>query len=295
MTRPRAAGTTSQRASTNDSIDSTAPLRLNASAPSNGLLERAHEGLRDVPHVLKVLPAAVADPVRTAHGHRLDRLGRLAGHPEVATDAIDRPGTQADAGDPVIEPVDPGIQLVADLVRAIMGQRGEPHLVGDRSSVRSAGPCTAAELAYTTLLTRSLSARAASKTASVPMTFTRAPRIGLARQVGVCKPARCRMWVAPHRPDGRADRVGLGDVARNEVDLRRLLRFQDEIEPVRVFLQVVDPDLAARIDEPLGDPGADASVTARHEDPRLPSAQLRCEVASRTLFTSPMAVPRRPA
>ena len=33
--------------------------------------------------------------------------------------------------------------------------------------------------------------------AAVPITFTVAPRIGFARQVGVCKPARCKRCVAP--------------------------------------------------------------------------------------------------
>ena len=116
-----------------------------------GPLERVAQGPEEggghVADVLQVLEPAVADGEGPAGGDRLDRLGRLAGHAEVAADAVDGPGPEADAGDPLVEPVDPGVQLVADLERAVVGQRGEPDLVADGLAPASAGPWTAAELA----------------------------------------------------------------------------------------------------------------------------------------------------
>ena len=53
--RASSAGTTSHSASTNASIGSTAPRRLNASAPSNGWVERSHERRGHVADVLQVL------------------------------------------------------------------------------------------------------------------------------------------------------------------------------------------------------------------------------------------------
>ena len=142
--------------------------------------------------VLKVLLAAVADAIRPAHGDRLDGLGRLAGHSEVATDAVDRPGPQADAGDAVVEPVDAGIQLVADLESTVVRKRGQADLVADRRRClwlrRDRAPRRSSRRRL--VCTWSLSASAASNTARVPITLTFAPRIGLARQVGVCRPAR---------------------------------------------------------------------------------------------------------
>ena len=90
------------------------------------------EGRGDVADVLEVLEPAVADGVVSAGGDGLDRLGRLAGDAEVAAHAVDRPGAKADARDPAVEPVDPGVQLVADLEGPVMGQRGQPDLVADR-------------------------------------------------------------------------------------------------------------------------------------------------------------------
>ena len=94
--------------------------------------EGAEECCGNVADVLQVLQAAVADPVGTAGGDRLDRLGRLARHAEVAADAVDGPGAQADARDPAVEPVDLGVQLVADLERAVVSQGAEANFVGDR-------------------------------------------------------------------------------------------------------------------------------------------------------------------
>ena len=149
MTSPSASGTTSHRARDErlDRLDR--PAEVERIGPFERLVESAHEGRGHVADVLKVLHAAVADPIGDAQGDRLDRLGRLAGHAEIAADAVDRPRAQADAGDPVIEPVDPGIELVADLERTIVRQRRQADLVADRRLLApgSAGPCTAAELA----------------------------------------------------------------------------------------------------------------------------------------------------
>ena len=105
---------------------------MNASAPSNGAARAIRERRGDVADVLEVLEPAVADRERRPGGDGLDRLGRLARDPEVAADAVDRPGSEADARDPAVEPVDPGVQLVADLERPVVGQGRQPDLVADR-------------------------------------------------------------------------------------------------------------------------------------------------------------------
>ena len=51
----------------------------------------ADDDLRHVIDVLHVLPAAVGDVTGPIQGQRFDRLGRLAGHAEVAADAVDGP------------------------------------------------------------------------------------------------------------------------------------------------------------------------------------------------------------
>src|SRR5262249_23498493 len=85
-------------------------------------------GAGHVLDVLHVLPAAVADVVRAPQGERLDGLGRLAGHAEVAAHAVDGPGAQADAGQAVVLEVDAGVALVAALEVAVVrgGARGRP-------------------------------------------------------------------------------------------------------------------------------------------------------------------------
>ena len=144
-------GHRSRRAPTNASIGSTAPRRLNASAPSNGRVERSDEGRGHVADVLKVLLAAITDPIRLSQCNRLDRLGWLAGHAEIAADAVHGPRTKADAGDAVIQPVYSSVELVTDFERTVVTEERQADLVADRTAAPSAGgPWTAAELAYTT-------------------------------------------------------------------------------------------------------------------------------------------------
>ena len=171
----------------------------------------------DVADVLQVLEAAVADVVRPAGGDGLDRLGRLARDAEVAADAVDRPGPEPDARDPVVEPVDPGVQLVADLEGAVVGQRGEPDLVADRPGGVRRRPARGRRPSWRRPRARPAPSgpTAASKTASVPITLTGAPRSGLARQVGVCKPGEVEQVRRPDistarcgRPRGRRRRRG---------------------------------------------------------------------------------------
>ncbi|HKM80018.1 MAG TPA: hypothetical protein VJY15_03535, partial [Candidatus Acidoferrum sp.] len=97
------------------------------------MLERPNEGRGDVADILQVLQAAVADVVTAADRDGLDRLGRLTRHAEVSPHAIDGPGSQADARDSLIEPVHPGVQLVANLVGPVMAQGHQPNLVADAS------------------------------------------------------------------------------------------------------------------------------------------------------------------
>ena len=76
-------------------------------------------------------------PKRPVQRQGLDRLGRLAGHAEVAADAVDRPGPQADAGDAVVEVVDAGVALSFDrygassqFVQLAGVQDSKNHIVG---------------------------------------------------------------------------------------------------------------------------------------------------------------------
>ena len=47
----------------------------------------------------------------------------------------------------------------------------------------------------------------------------------------------------------------------------RSLRFvQQQVEPVGVFLEVEDPDLTSLVDQLLGDPRSNTTVTARHQN-----------------------------
>ena len=159
--------------------------------------QAADEHLGHVIDVLQILPAAVGDVIGPAQGQRLDRLGRLAGHAEIAADAVDRPRPQADAGQAVVLEVDAGVALVAALEVAVMRGRRQRHVVGQRARrivLRrpehggGAGVDQPLHLALPT-------ARTASKTASVPRTLTLAPSSGSARQIGTCKPARWTMCV----------------------------------------------------------------------------------------------------
>src|SRR5271157_738163 len=95
------------------------------------MLECPDEGRGDVADILQVLQAAIADVVRSAGRDGLDRLGRLTRHAEVSPHAINGPGTQADARDSLIEPVNPGVQLVANLVGPVVTQRRQPNLIAD--------------------------------------------------------------------------------------------------------------------------------------------------------------------
>src|SRR5262249_18378677 len=58
----------------------------------------------------------------------------------------------------------------------------------------------------------------------------------------------------------------LGHVARHEVDAIPLVAIQQQVEPMGILLEVVDPDLPAPLDQLLGHPRPDTAVAARHQD-----------------------------
>src|SRR5207244_8916031 len=77
--------------------------------------------------------AAVGDVVRPAERQRLDRLGRFAGHAEVAADAVDRPGPQADARQAEVLEVDASVPFVAAFEAAVVRRRRERDVVRERT------------------------------------------------------------------------------------------------------------------------------------------------------------------
>ncbi len=257
----------SRRASTNGSIGTTDPRTLNESAPSNGRSQGLEEGRGHVADVLEVLEPAVADGEVPAGGDRLDRLGRLAGDAEVAADAVDRPGAKPDAGDPPVEPVDLGVQLVADLEGPVMGQWGEADLVADRPGRIPARPARGRRRSW-----RRPPARPALSRRRRPRRPRASPgrspwrrASGLARQVGTWSPARWSRCVASTRSAAAEQGRGVAHVPLDEVDASQALLVEQEVEPVPVLLEVVDPDLAAFLDQLPGHPRPDAAVAARHQ------------------------------
>lgn len=111
---------------------------LAAEVEGGGALEGFEEGFEedfgDVGGVLEILESAVGDGVGPVDGDGFDGLCGFAGEAEVASDAVDGPGSEADAGEAVVEPVDAGVELVADLEGAVMGGGEEAGVVGDGGS-----------------------------------------------------------------------------------------------------------------------------------------------------------------
>src|SRR5262249_34289434 len=58
----------------------------------------------------------------------------------------------------------------------------------------------------------------------------------------------------------------IGHVTLNEADLPYFRFRQNQPQPARVFLEVVNPRLIAALQQIANDPGADATVTAGEED-----------------------------
>src|SRR5439155_13412839 len=80
-----------------------------------------------------------ADLERTAEDGGLHRQGRIGGEPEVAARPVDRQGTKAGRGDPVLLPVDARRLLVGDLVHAVVRGRVRGRVVRDRPGRIEAG------------------------------------------------------------------------------------------------------------------------------------------------------------
>lgn len=97
--------------------------------------ECVEEDAGDIADILQVLESAVADVVGPARGGGLDRTRGFAGHAEITPHAVNGPGPQADAGDAMIEEVDPSIELVGDLEGSIMGDGAEQGVIRDGSGV----------------------------------------------------------------------------------------------------------------------------------------------------------------
>jgi hypothetical protein len=78
-------------------------------------LQASDKGRCHILDKLEILPTPVTDVIPPTQTDRFDGFGRLAGHPEVATDTVDRPWPQADARNPMILKVDAGIPFIATL------------------------------------------------------------------------------------------------------------------------------------------------------------------------------------
>jgi hypothetical protein len=76
-----------------------------------------------------------------------------------------------------------------------------------------------------------------------------------------------------HPLDRRTHRGGIGDVPREEVDPTPLLGVEQQVEPMRVLFQVIDPDLLPPLDQALGHPRPDAPVAAGYEYPHETSSR----------------------
>src|SRR5258707_12906501 len=58
----------------------------------------------------------------------------------------------------------------------------------------------------------------------------------------------------------------VGDVTGQEADLADAVVVEQQPQAARIFLEVVDPDLVAALNEGAGDPAADAAVAAGYQD-----------------------------
>ena len=197
---------------------------------------------------------------------RADRHRRLAGDAEVPPDPVDRPWPEPHAGDPPVEPVDPRVQLVADLERPVMGQRRQADLVADRPGRprlcravdrRRAGIDHAPDLP--------LQRRGGLEDRQGPQHVDPRPeqRVGPAGRH--LEPGQVEQVGHPDPLDRPADGPRVGHVPRHEVDPGLLVRVQQQVEPVGVLLQVEDPDLPPLVDQLLRHPRPDAAIAARHQ------------------------------
>ena len=81
----------------------------------------------------------------------------------------------------------------------------------------------------------------------------------------------------PYAFDGRPQRLDFAYVTREEVDRRPLAGFENQIQTMIVFFQVIDPDLLPGVGELLGHPRTDAAVAASHQH-----AHVVVSIANRT-------------
>jgi hypothetical protein len=72
-------------------------------------------------------------------------------------------------------------------------------------------------------------------------------------------------------PDRAAQPREVGHVALDEADLPHFLFGQNQPQPPRIFLEVVNPRLNAALQEIANNPGADAAVTACKQDAHINS------------------------
>ena len=201
-----------------------------------------------------------------AQGQGLDGPRRLAGHAEIAAGTVDGPGTQADAGDAVVLEIDAGIAFIAAFENAVVRGRCQQHIIGDRRLIlfrrpEDRGGTGINEPLY---LPFRLAHRLEDGQCSQHVHLGTQQRVGSADR---------------YLEAGEMDDVGnvvfgqcmakarkVGDIALDEARLLHLLRRQDQVEPMRVFLEIINEDLVATVEQVANDPGADTAVTAGEKD-----------------------------
>ena len=231
-----------------------------------GTLQGEQEGGGDVADILQVLQPAVADPVRQAGRDRLDRLSWLTRHAEIATDSVNRPGAKSDARNPLVEPVNLGIQLVANLVGSVVREWSEPDFISYRSRRTAfAGPMDRRRTGVNHALDLAFQGRGGFKHGERADHVDRGAEDGIGATRRGLQAGKVQDMAGLDALDRLTERGGVGDVSLDEVDFRTLLAFQQKVDPVGVFLEVVNPNLASGLDQLLGDPGTDATVSTRHQ------------------------------
>ena len=178
----------------------------------------------DVGGVVEEEPPAVVDVVAVATGCSSHRVGRLGRDSLVARRSEHVVRTEPEGRHALVLPVDAGASLVRLLVDAVVRRRVRIRLLVDaRPDSASAGPKSAAELANTIgAVIRSRRPFTASKTFTVPTTFTAAPSDGSARQNGICRAARWMTCVISRSSRTRSSSARVGDVALDERDTAHL-------------------------------------------------------------------------